>query len=209
MMSEIKYTKFIELNAGHIIACEGLPRTLEGIELSRGEVYKRSFMTYLRIKWGELSKKYPDEGDEEILHRIVNVTEVICKINPDLKNKLWKELNMFGISISRAQGIKQKVVPCFNCAVKCVKRKDKINKKQKVLKKCAGCKAAWYCGAECQKADWGRHQLLCHTLQTFRNADAKAEGKLICQTCYVTVDKNCGFGEEHCSYECKFKCSFK
>ena len=203
-MSEIKYTKFIELNTGHIIASDGLNG--EVIRLSRGDLYNRSFMTYLQKKFKELTEKYPDKNEGTILsEHLTNVTEVICKLNPDLKTKLWKELNLFAIIISRGQGFKQKVVPCFNCGTECVKRKNVTHKNQKVLKKCAGCKAAWYCGAECQKADWGRHQLLCHTLQTIRNAGAKAEGKLICQTCYVTVDKNRGYGEEHCSYECKFK----
>jgi len=210
-MSEIKYTKFIELNTGHIIASEGISRTPDGdLMLSDGEIFRRSFMTYLRNKFVELTTKYPDEEEVTILsERLTKVTEVICKLNPKLKNKLWRELNMFGVRIARGAGYKATEVPCFTCGTECVKRKNKTQKSQKVLKKCAGCKSAWYCGAECQKADWKRHKLLCEAIQGVRMRDAKENGELLCRTCYNQFDYDCGFGEERCSYECKFKCSFK
>ncbi|KAK9829591.1 hypothetical protein WJX72_006716 [[Myrmecia] bisecta] len=32
------------------------------------------------------------------------------------------------------------------------------------LRKCAGCKQAWYCSAECQASRWKQHKLFCKTL---------------------------------------------
>jgi hypothetical protein len=42
---------------------------------------------------------------------------------------------------------------CLACQVAaCAERK---------LRRCAGCRAAWYCSAACQKEDWKRHKVAC------------------------------------------------
>jgi len=217
-MSEIQYTKFIELNTGHIIATNGL--TAEELaedgtlHITKGEIFRRSFLNLLRKKFVELRQKYPDEDEVTIMaERLTKVVEIFCKLNPTIKDKLWKELNIFGVTICRRAGFKQKEVPCFTCGIVCVKRKNKTGKlsKNKVIKKCAGCKSAWYCGEKCQIADWLKHKLLCRATTELRMIDAKAEGNILCRTCYVEFkpsDSECHknlVGEEHCSYECRFK----
>ncbi|KAJ9628346.1 hypothetical protein H2204_009321 [Knufia peltigerae] len=45
---------------------------------------------------------------------------------------------------------------CFYCG--CIQQD--INPRS--LLKCGRCKQAWYCGKECQKANWKNHKLICH-----------------------------------------------
>ena len=64
----------------------------------------------------------------------------------------------FVVAESREQ-LKVKAYCCANCG-----------KESHALKHCSTCKGVSYCGAECQKADWPKHKLVCKQLAAARAA---------------------------------------
>jgi hypothetical protein len=150
-MSVIKYTKFwLDTQSGQIMV--DLDQWYKGCRYNR----KYHFMYCLGLKFRECWEKYPYE---EMLFKIIDCVrkygEIIMNLNHQvLRPHLAKDLTCFVTSLMRTYDIKCPLV-CYQCGT------DK-RKNGKKLKKCSGCKCAWYCSEKCQKKDWLRHRLWCY-----------------------------------------------
>jgi hypothetical protein len=54
-----------------------------------------------------------------------------------------------------------KLIPLFPLCANCKVGGDKVR-----LSICCGCKAVYYCGAQCQKIDWPAHKKSCNTMSS-------------------------------------------
>jgi hypothetical protein len=64
--------------------------------------------------------------------------------------------------------------------------------KERAVKKCKGCSAAWYCCPEHQKLDWPNHKSDCNSLKKLRRQmkkDAAAVGPMNNQRCNALFDE--------------------
>ncbi|KAG5733616.1 hypothetical protein E4T56_gene4961, partial [Termitomyces sp. T112] len=48
-----------------------------------------------------------------------------------------------------------------NYALQCVYHQCKQEKAPENIRRCTGCKMAWYCSKDCQKRDWVNHRNVC------------------------------------------------
>eukprot|EP00026_Physarum_polycephalum_P006017 Phypoly_transcript_06057.p1 GENE.Phypoly_transcript_06057~~Phypoly_transcript_06057.p1 ORF type:complete len:614 (+),score=63.59 Phypoly_transcript_06057:59-1843(+) len=65
--------------------------------------------------------------------------------------------------------------------VKVINRKCSLvgcNVRDKNLKKCSRCAAAWYCSQECQKKDWPQHKQVCNKLKENRPSVSKKQATM-------------------------------
>jgi hypothetical protein len=62
------------------------------------------------------------------------------------------------------------------CANQMCGRREQIGDDKGRMKKCVRCKDAFYCGVDCQKADWGMHKQRCGTLKEAKGDRAAVSG---------------------------------
>lgn len=98
--------------------------------------------------WNEVDEKLGKEKTEKIRKMDRRVTAALQKTDSGLSDDDDR------LKDSAHQQTFTKIVAQSDKCWKCQKETD--------LKSCSRCKAVWYCGKDCQTADWPRHKKTCN-----------------------------------------------
>lgn len=125
--------------------------TLGSDGLIRGEGYLHLFyIDCLIAKFDKLRSQ--NLSDSEIFTKLFKYSEIIRTINPSIDLYIKRITSCFIISCMIIHNKKNKNrLMCYNCAIR----------PEVKMKKCSGCKCAWYCSDECSKVHWKEHKLIC------------------------------------------------
>lgn len=125
--------------------------TLGSDGLIRAEGYLHLFyIDCLIAKFEEFRSQ--NLSDAEIFTNLYRYSEIIQRINPSIDLYIKRITSCFIISCMIIHNKKNKNrLMCYHCGIK----------PEVKMKKCSGCKCAWYCSDECSKDNWKEHKLIC------------------------------------------------
>ena len=101
---------------------------------------------------------------------------------------------IYGVEDIRDLSLKDRFLmhACYFCGANRSVGTSNQTVKERAVKKCKGCSAAWYCCPEHQKLDWPNHKSDCNSLKKLRRQmkkDAAAVGPMNNQRCNALFDE--------------------
>jgi hypothetical protein len=84
-----------------------------------------------------------------------------CNLPPIIQTVVATDKNKQQSSVIIKRVLKIDNINMSQCASPCCNRP--------ASSQCSVCLKEWYCGSECQKADWKKHKLICKVLKRFSN----------------------------------------
>lgn len=110
------------------------------------------FVWVVREKWEDIQAKYPDKDIGYHISLLLKYSQIIENLNPSIRFKIAKITSCYVVALLKKYKYAEYIqVICFNCG----------DIPEKKMKKCYGCKLAWYCCEDCHKADWKCHKRVC------------------------------------------------
>ena len=125
------------------------------------------------------------------LDTIANKLGYAVFVEEDMKNKNKKELDCHKV-------YNENKMRCFY--IDCKKLLDVDGGKNK-LRKCKGCKAAFYCNTQCQKMDWKYHKQICKCKESIESVD-KCNNSSCCKKDNLRRCTGC-YHVSYCSVKCQ------
>lgn len=127
-------------------------------ELSNSEVVLRAwYILYIRQRLSKIELEHALQNGPEAMKRLFSNGMKLASMFypfPEHESILRRTMRLQNVAFRELQkkdySIHDKNKECDYCGVKLEKPSQ-----------CNGCRIAMYCGKECQRGDWKRHQLLC------------------------------------------------